>query len=65
MSRVAKYDCTKDEDFCEKYGAKGYPSIVSYNNGVHIEEYEGKTNFADIIEYVNKLAEKYGGRDEL
>ncbi len=64
--QVAKVDCTDDEDFCEKHGVNGYPTILLYDQGNLIEEYEYDHKVMDLFQYSHKMAKKYFSvRDEL
>jgi thioredoxin-like negative regulator of GroEL len=57
--RVAKVDCTEDEQFCGQYGVDAYPTIILYNKGKPVEEYSSDTDLKSLYEYSKAMARRY------
>ncbi|KAJ3387174.1 Thioredoxin domain-containing protein 5, partial [Lobulomyces angularis] len=54
--KVAKVDCTQDEEFCGKYGVDAYPTIILYNNGKPVEEYSSEQDVSSMYQYSKAMA---------
>lgn len=61
--KIAKVDCTlgENKELCNEQEVDGFPTIYIYLNGNKVEEYNGNRSIEDLIEYINRHAE----RDEL
>ncbi|XP_071097798.1 thioredoxin domain-containing protein 5-like [Haliotis cracherodii] len=61
---IAKVDCTVQEDLCKKHEIRGYPTLILFNNGVKITDYNGDRYLDSLYSFVeqNKVVVK---KDEL
>nr|AYP63838.1 thioredoxin domain-containing protein 5-like protein [Haliotis discus discus]QCW12717.1 thioredoxin domain-containing protein 5 [Haliotis discus discus] len=59
---IAKVDCTVQGDLCKKHEVRGYPTLILFNNGVKISEYNGARDMESLYLFVDQNKIK---RDEL
>ncbi|KAI9012098.1 thioredoxin-like protein [Phycomyces nitens] len=52
---LAKVDCTENEDLCQKYEIRGYPTLKVFRNGSFVE-YKGPRKADGIVSYMAKQA---------
>ncbi|OAD67382.1 hypothetical protein PHYBLDRAFT_19447 [Phycomyces blakesleeanus NRRL 1555(-)] len=52
---LAKVDCTENEDLCQKYEIRGYPTLKVFRNGSFVE-YKGPRKADGIVSYMTKQA---------
>jgi len=50
---IAEVDCTLDQDLCQKYDVGGYPTLMSFKNGVQHEEFYER-ELSTILGYIKK-----------
>ncbi len=60
---IRRVDCTDDERFCERYGVDGYPTILLFDHGRKVEEYELQLKTTDLLNYAIQKSGAF--RDEL
>ncbi|KAI9475480.1 MAG: thioredoxin-like protein [Benjaminiella poitrasii] len=53
--KVAKVDCTENQDTCNKYGVRGYPTLKVFRNG-ETSDYKGSRKADGIVSYMVKQA---------
>ncbi|WVR06114.1 protein disulfide-isomerase domain [Kwoniella sp. DSM 27419] len=53
--KLAKVDCTENQELCSEYGVTGYPTIKVFRNGVPTD-YSGPRKADGIISYMTKQA---------
>ncbi|KAI7900930.1 thioredoxin-like protein [Cokeromyces recurvatus] len=53
--KVAKVDCTENQDLCIKYGVRGYPTLKVFRNG-ETSDYKGSRKADGIVSYMIKQA---------
>jgi protein disulfide-isomerase A1 len=51
--KLAKVDCTTEEQICGQYDVKGYPTLKVFRNG-HASEYSGPRKTDGIVNYMLK-----------
>ncbi|KAJ3268679.1 hypothetical protein HDV01_002380 [Terramyces sp. JEL0728] len=54
--KVAKFDCTEDENYCASKEALGYPTLMLFSDGKIFEEYTGEHKTKHIGEYLVQKA---------
>jgi protein disulfide-isomerase-like protein len=56
--RLAKIDCTAEQELCDKQNIVGYPTVLVFRHGDKESslEYEGSRSADAIVSYVKKLA---------
>jgi len=51
--KVAKVDCTANQNTCNEYSVRGYPTLLLFNNGEKVEDrYNGPRSVDDMNKYV-------------
>jgi protein disulfide-isomerase-like protein len=55
MVHLGKVDCTKNNDICDKYNVRGYPTLLFFKNGEVVGEYEGKREVRKMLEWTEKM----------
>ncbi|KAL7313779.1 protein disulfide-isomerase precursor [Mucor circinelloides] len=53
--KIAKVDCTENQDLCQKYDVRGYPTLKVFRNG-ETSEYKGARKADGIVSYMQKQA---------
>ncbi|KAG2233191.1 thioredoxin-like protein [Thamnidium elegans] len=53
--KIAKVDCTENQDLCQKYEVRGYPTLKIFRNG-ETSEYKGARKADGIVSYMQKQA---------
>ncbi|KAI8326695.1 thioredoxin-like protein [Choanephora cucurbitarum] len=53
--KLAKVDCTENQDLCQKYGIQGYPTLKVFRNGDNTD-YKGARKADGIVSYMQKQA---------
>jgi protein disulfide-isomerase A1 len=51
--KIAKVDCTENQDLCQKYGVQGYPTLKVFRKG-ETSEYKGARKADGIVSYMQK-----------
>mmetsp|Transcript_27688 Transcript_27688/g.54527 ORF Transcript_27688/g.54527 Transcript_27688/m.54527 type:complete len:507 (+) Transcript_27688:41-1561(+) len=63
---LAGLDCTSDgKKTCKKYNVTGYPTIVYFNEGVRVADYDGGRTHHGVIEWMNHADRLNGQFDDL
>nr|DAC80631.1 TPA_inf: thioredoxin domain-containing protein 5 [Conus magus] len=58
---VSKVDCTVSTKLCTSQGVRGYPTLVLFNDGDKLEQYQGSRSLEDLKGFVtNKMEEVLG-----
>ncbi|KAI1310345.1 protein disulfide-isomerase [Xylaria venustula] len=52
--KLAKVDCTEEQDLCQKYGVEGYPTLKIFRGPENITPYSGQRKAAAITSYMIK-----------
>ena len=52
-------DCTKEQELCQRYGVKGYPTIKAFVGG-KAKEYQGPRETDDMIAFLKNLRDSKG-----
>ncbi|PVD32417.1 hypothetical protein C0Q70_07851 [Pomacea canaliculata] len=52
---IAKVDCTQHKAVCDSQNIHGYPSLLIFQNGVRLEEYNGPRSLEDLKKFVDKF----------
>jgi thioredoxin domain-containing protein 5 len=50
--RIAKVDCSKSENLCNKYRVDGYPTLLLFKDGQRVAEYEDERTLEMLFDYV-------------
>lgn len=50
---LAKVDCTENQDLCQKYDVRGYPTLKVFRKG-ETSEYKGSRKSDGIVSYMQK-----------
>ncbi|KAI7892401.1 thioredoxin-like protein [Mucor mucedo] len=53
--KIAKVDCTENQDLCQKYDVRGYPTLKVFRNG-ETSDYKGARKADGIVSYMQKQA---------
>lgn len=53
--KLAKVDCTVEQDVCQQYDVNGYPTLKVFRNGVPTD-YGGPRKADGIVSYMNKMS---------
>jgi protein disulfide-isomerase-like protein len=61
--QVGKVDCTKENDICNKYHVRGYPSLFFFKDGEMVADYEKARSINALQNYVERMtnAPKFDG----
>jgi len=59
--KIAKVDCTEERGLCSRHSVNGYPTLLLFNGGVKIAEYEESRSLDSLAAFV----ERHRGKDEL
>lgn len=51
--KIAKVDCTENQDLCQKYDVRGYPTLKVFRNG-ETSDYKGARKADGIVSYMQK-----------
>lgn len=54
-------DCTKDQALCQRYGVKGYPTLMGFIGG-RSKEYRGPREADGMVEYLRSLKQSKGSK---
>ncbi|CAH3015328.1 unnamed protein product [Porites evermanni] len=49
--RIAKVDCTTEEELCSSMGIKGYPTLILFSKGVQKQEYKGPRDLDSLYNF--------------
>jgi protein disulfide-isomerase A1 len=52
--KLAKIDCTEEQDLCKEYGVEGYPTLKVFRGAENISPYTGQRKAAAITSYMMK-----------
>lgn len=59
-------DCSQSDEICNSNGVEGYPTLLLYQNGQLITEYEGDRTVDDLYTFLlSKAANDNSSKDEL
>jgi len=58
---IGKVDCTVEKAVCKKEDIKGFPTLVTFNNGVRAAKYSGKRDVEAFRAYVEEQLKNFGG----
>ncbi|KAK7092122.1 thioredoxin domain-containing protein 5 homolog [Littorina saxatilis] len=58
---VSKVDCTVSTGLCTSQSIKGYPTLVLFNNGEKVDQYQGGRSHEDLKSYVAKKMQELSG----
>ena len=59
---ISRIDCDQNKDACNKYGIKGYPTLLWILDGLRIHKYDGARQIDQLESYVrNKIHEDQMG----
>ncbi|KAI8636643.1 thioredoxin-like protein [Parasitella parasitica] len=53
--KIAKVDCTENQDLCQKYDVRGYPTLKVFRKG-ETSDYKGARKADGIVSYMQKQA---------
>jgi thioredoxin domain-containing protein 5 len=56
---IAEVDCTKFEAICQQNNVRGYPTLSLFNNGKHIEKYNGNRDLNSFSDFLTPHLVKY------
>lgn len=51
--KIAKVDCTENQDICQKHDVRGYPTLKVFRKG-DTSEYKGARKADGIVSYMKK-----------
>lgn len=51
---LVEVDCTDNKALCAEYEIQGFPTLIVFEDGVPVGNYQGKRSAADIISYMKK-----------
>ncbi|KAK5135047.1 hypothetical protein LTR08_005707 [Meristemomyces frigidus] len=52
--RLAKIDCTEQQDLCQDYGVEGYPTLKVFRGADNVQPYAGPRKAQAIVSYMTK-----------
>ena len=52
--RLAKVDCTEQQDLCQEYGVEGYPTLKVFRGANNVQPYAGPRKAQAIVSYMTK-----------
>lgn len=55
--KITSIDCEREKDTCKRYGVKGYPTLVLFNDGKPIARYRGPRNLEDFKTFLRNFEE--------
>ena len=59
-------DCSQFDELCTNHGVDGYPTLLLYQNGQRITEYEGDRTLDDLYTFLlSQAANDTSSKDEL
>ncbi|XP_076437915.1 thioredoxin domain-containing protein 5-like [Babylonia areolata] len=62
---VDKVDCTVSTKLCTDQGVRGYPTLILFNNGDKVDQYQGSRSHEDLKAFVSrKVSEASGSQEE-
>jgi len=59
--KIAKVDCTEERGLCSRHSVNGYPTLLLFNAGIKIAEFEESRSLDSLSAFV----ERHRGKDEL
>jgi thioredoxin-like negative regulator of GroEL len=66
LINIGKVDCTKFDDLCSKWGIKGYPTLLLFENRMVIDKYKKERTLSNLMEFVeNQVGEEEDDNDKL
>ena len=52
--KLAKIDCTEQQDLCQQYGVEGYPTLKVFRGTENVSPYSGPRKAPAIVSYMTK-----------
>ncbi|XP_068736840.1 thioredoxin domain-containing protein 5-like isoform X2 [Montipora capricornis] len=49
--RIAKVDCTEEEELCQSFGISAYPTLILFSRGVQKQEYKGPRDLNSLYNF--------------